>query len=87
VREETGHRAGRLDPLGWIWTTPGFTDERIWLYLATELQAAEQRLDHDEVLTVARMPLDEAIALARGGEIVDAKSVCALARAAHRLGA
>jgi len=82
VEEETGHRAGRLDPLGWIWTTPGFTDERIWLFLARDLTVTEQRLEHDEVLTVERLPIAEAAARAAAGEIVDAKSVCALLRAA-----
>lgn len=37
LEEETGFVAGALQPLGWIWTTPGFTGERIWLYLATDL--------------------------------------------------
>ena len=86
VEEETGHRAGSLEPLGWIWTTPGFTDERIWLYLARDLTATEQRLEDDEVLTVERVPLAEAVERAAGGEIADGKSVCALLRAARVLG-
>jgi ADP-ribose pyrophosphatase len=81
VEEEVGHRAGTLTPMGWIWTTPGFTDERIWLYLATDLAPGEQALEDHEVLTVERMPLDDAIAMAQSGEIHDAKSVCALLRA------
>jgi ADP-ribose pyrophosphatase len=85
VEEETGHRPRTLAPLGWIWTTPGFTDERIWLFLATDLAPTRQDLQHDEVLTVERLPLAEAVARAERGEIVDAKSVCALLRAAHRL--
>jgi ADP-ribose pyrophosphatase len=80
VEEETGHRAGTLVPLGWIWTTPGFTDERIWLYLATDLAPTRQALQSDEVLSLERYPLDEAIAMAERGEIQDAKSVCALLR-------
>ena len=35
--------------MGWIWTTPGFSDERIWLYLARDLEASTQRLEQDEV--------------------------------------
>ena len=80
VQEETGYLPGELKPLGWIWTTPGFTDERIWLFLATRLVPARQDLQHDEVLTVERLPLADAVARARSGEIVDAKSVCALLR-------
>lgn len=81
VEEETGYRAGRLVSLGWIWTTPGFTDERIWLYLARDLTATRANLQADEVLTVEKLPLDEAARRAASGEIVDAKSVCALLRA------
>ena len=81
VEEETGFRPGRLIPMDWIFTTPGFTDEKIWLYLALDLTPTQQELQHDEVLTVERMPLDEAVRLAGQGEIRDGKSVCALLRA------
>jgi ADP-ribose pyrophosphatase len=86
LQEETGFQAAALQPLGWIWTTPGFTDERIWLYLATGLSAGRQALDDDEMLTLARMPLVQAVTMAAGGEIVDGKSVAALLRASSRLG-
>ena len=82
TEEEVGYQTGRLDPLGWIWTTPGFTDEVIWLYLARDLVPGSQNLDGDEVLSVERMPLEEAVSKAHQGEICDGKSVCALLRAA-----
>jgi ADP-ribose pyrophosphatase len=84
VEEETGYRSGRVEPLGWIWTTPGFTDEKIWLFAARDLTPTRSSLQDDEVLTVERMPLQDAVRKALGGEIVDAKSVCALLRAASR---
>jgi ADP-ribose pyrophosphatase len=83
VEEETGYRAGRLEPLGWIWTTPGFSDEKIWLFLARDLTRTQASLQSDEVLTVMRLPLEEAARMALEGEIQDAKSVCALVRAAR----
>ena len=83
VEEETGYRAGRLQPLGWIWTTPGFSDEKIWLFRASDLERAEASLQADEVLTVVRLPLADAVRRALEGEIQDAKSVCALLRAAR----
>jgi ADP-ribose pyrophosphatase len=86
LEEETGYRPGELQPLGWIWTTPGFTDERIWLYLATGLAAGRQALDRDELLAIERVPLARAVAMAASGEMVDGKSVAALLRAAGRLG-
>jgi len=87
LEEEAGMRAGRLSPLGWIWTTPGFTDEKIWLFLARDLAPATQRLDADELLSLERLPLSRAVELALQGEIVDAKSVCALLRARQVIGA
>jgi ADP-ribose pyrophosphatase len=85
TEEEVGYRPGRLISLGWIWSTPGFLDEKIWLYLATDLQETEQAMDHDEVLEIERMPLQEAIDKAVRGEIHDGKSACALLRAAYHL--
>lgn len=78
VEEEVGHRAGRLVRLGSIVTTPGFTDEVIHLYAALDLTPVAQNLDHDEVLTVERVTLRRALEMIRAGEIVDAKSICAL---------
>ena len=84
VEEETGYRAEHLESLGWIWVTPGYSDEKIWLYLARKLTPTERALQPDEVLTVETWPLGEAVRRAESGEIVDAKSVCALLRAASR---
>ena len=84
VEEETGYRPGRLEPLWWIWTTPGFTDEKIWLFLARDLAPTRSSPQGDEVLTIEKIPLEEAVRRAVSGEIVDAKSVCALVRAASR---
>ena len=85
VEEETGTRTGALIYLGWIWTTPGFTDEKIWLFLARDVTAGTQDLQPDESLTVERVPIAQAIEMARKGEIADAKSVCALLRAEPHL--
>lgn len=87
VEEETGFSVGELLSLGWIWTSPGFTDERIWLYLATGLRKVAQSLEPDEVLTIQQLPLVRVVEMARGGDVTDAKSVCALLRALHYLDA
>jgi ADP-ribose pyrophosphatase len=84
VEEEVGHRAGRLDRTGAIYTTPGFTDEVIHLYVARDLVPVRQSLDHDEVLTVERLPFRRALEMIRTGDIVDAKSICALMLARDR---
>ncbi len=78
IEEEVGQRAGRLVPLGAVLTTPGFTDEVIWLYEAHDLQQGRQALEEDEVLEVVRVPFDEAVRMTVSGEIRDAKSICAI---------
>ncbi len=82
LREETGLEAAELRPLTSIWTTPGFTDERIHLFLATGLTAGETRYDADEFMETVTMPFSEALAKVRDGEITDAKTVCTLLYAA-----
>ncbi|GBD25802.1 ADP-ribose pyrophosphatase [bacterium HR30] len=85
LKEEAGLAAARLTYLGWIFTTPGFTDEKIHLYLAEELSPAPQRLEHDEVISCERVSLEEAVAMVIRGEIVDAKSAIALFLAAQHI--
>ncbi|HEV8240838.1 MAG TPA: NUDIX hydrolase [Thermoanaerobaculia bacterium] len=85
LEEEAGVRAATLRELGSIFVSPGFCDERIWLFLATDLVPTEQRLEADEVLAVERVPLAEAERRALDGELVDAKSTVAILRAAALL--
>jgi ADP-ribose pyrophosphatase len=86
LEEETGYVAGELTELGWVWSSPGFCTERIWLYLARGLTAARQRLEEDEVLSLEQKPWREVLDLVERGEVHDAKSISALLLAAHRLG-
>jgi ADP-ribose pyrophosphatase len=86
LEEEAGRRAGRLVDLGWIWTTPGFTDERIHLFAAFELEPVPQRPEQDEVIEVVPTSLERALELVWSGELNDAKSAMALLRAARHLG-
>jgi ADP-ribose pyrophosphatase len=85
LEEEAGCRAGRLVELGWIWTTPGFTDERIFLFAAFDLEQVPHRRDADEVIETLRIGFDEALALVWRGELNDAKSSLALLHAARHL--
>jgi ADP-ribose pyrophosphatase len=86
LEEEAGQRAGRLVELGWIWTTPGFTDERIHLFAAFELRPGIHAPDPDEVIEPVRMTLSAALELVFRGELRDAKSSLALLHAARHLG-
>lgn len=78
LEEETGFVPGELHRLTTIYTTPGFTDERIHLFLATNLSRGEANLDQDEFVEVATMPLSDAMAGIRDGRIIDAKSLAAV---------
>jgi ADP-ribose pyrophosphatase len=76
--EETGVTARRLERLTSIWTTPGFTNEVIHLYLATGLTTGEPSRERDEFIEVVPQPLSRVLALIRDGEIRDAKTVVAI---------
>ena len=78
LREEAGLMARQWDQLGTIVTIPSFCDERITLFLARDLTAAERKLDYDEVINVDRVPLDEALRMISRSEIIDAKTIAAL---------
>lgn len=85
LTEETGCRAGRLAKLGAVYTTPGFCNETIHLYLADRLEPAEQHLDTDEFLDLVRIPLDRVRDMIARGEIHDAKTLAAFAIAGDSL--
>lgn len=82
LQEETGLVAGRMTRLTSIYTTPGFTDEVIHLFLAEDLSQGKLSLDADEFIEAAPVPLSEALRMVRDGEITDAKTVSTLMYAA-----
>ncbi len=87
LREETGCTAERVEPLTTIYTTPGFTDERIHLFMATGLTRGESRTESDEFIEVVTLPLSDVLQLIDRGEIVDGKTMIAILFAAgFRLG-
>jgi len=78
--EEVGRCAAQITPLGGFWSTVGFCDEYIHLFLGKELTVAEQALELDEVIELCPMPLDEALQRVNNGEIHDSKTQLALLR-------
>jgi ADP-ribose diphosphatase len=78
LEEEIGCRASSFTHLLSFFTTPGFTDEVIHVFLATGLTPGTQHLDHDEVLEVVEMSLAEAIARVQDGTIRDGKTIVGL---------
>jgi len=79
--EETGMKAETFVPKGWIYPSPGYTDERIWLYRAEGLSpCSDYGMDDDEVIEVVRVPVRELQAMIADGRIVDAKTICLACR-------
>ncbi|HEX6730023.1 MAG TPA: NUDIX hydrolase [Pyrinomonadaceae bacterium] len=86
LEEELGLIAGRLEKLSEFFVSPGFCEEKMWVYLATELTTATQRLEDDEILEVVRIPFSQALEMVTDGEIEDAKTIIGLMLAAPRIG-
>jgi len=78
--EETGYRAGKIEPMGGFFTSPGFCDEYLHLFLATRLEPCESEPDTDEQIEVHVMTLEDALSRIETGEIVDAKTIVGLVR-------
>jgi ADP-ribose pyrophosphatase len=78
LTEETGAIAGRIEHLTTVYTTPGFTDEQIHLFVASDIEPGEPNREADEFIEVKAVPLSETLAMIKEGEIVDAKSIVAL---------
>jgi ADP-ribose pyrophosphatase len=86
LEEEIGVRAGRLEKLSEFFTTPGFCEEKLWVYLATALTETRQNLEGDEMLEIVRVSFPRAFEMIVDGEIEDAKTIIGLLLAAQRLG-
>ena len=82
LKEETGCSAGEVEHLFTMYTTPGFTDERIHLFMATQLVAGETKHEADEFLELQPMLLSRALQMVEAGEIQDAKTALGLLFAA-----
>ena len=83
LKEETGLEAENWLHLTDTFTTPGFSNERISLYLARELRQSDACPDEDEFLNLVKLPFQEALAMVLRGEIRDAKTQIAISMASH----
>jgi ADP-ribose pyrophosphatase len=85
--EEAGLSAGALEPLATFHNAPGYCDESVAVYLATELSDVEDDRQgvEEQVMTVDRIPLAEALAWVDEGRITDAKTIIGLSALARRL--
>jgi len=76
--EETGYLAGRLKPIGNFYTSPGILSEKMYAFVAYDLEKQQQALEEGEEIEVESATLDDAIDMIRRGEIHDGKTVAAL---------
>lgn len=81
LTEETGYSCKDLIPLGSIFTTAGFSDEKIWLFLALDVEKGVPQPDEDEFLSVLSVGWESLLDQAERGEIDDAKTLALLLRA------
>lgn len=75
LEEETGLKAGKMEKILSFYSAPGFTDEKITIFLATNLSKGEKNFDEDELLETIKMPLSNAFQFIKNGLIIDGKSI------------
>lgn len=80
LQEETGYSAQHWDTLGHLYPTPGYTNEILYLYLASGITKGEQRLDDGEDIKVRWVPLDEVREMIDNDGINDAKTIVSIFR-------
>lgn len=78
LKEEVGYRSGDVRHLMDFYCSPGFCDENLSLYLATDVEVGDQELDEGEFLELIWVPFEDAVDMALKGEFGDAKSVAGI---------
>src|SRR4030042_4689127 len=75
LKEEIGAAGGKLIHLSTFYTSPGFCDEILYLYLAIDFERKENNLDEDEFLTIVELKLKDALVYIKNGKIKEAKTI------------
>ena len=84
--EEIGYRTASVESLGFIYSSIGFCNEKIHLYIASQLEKTSTALEPDEFIEPQIMPLEQALQMIESGQIIDAKTQITLLRYALRQG-
>ena len=88
VQEEAGVKASRMENLGFAFMVPGYSDEIIHFFFATELEDVSMKHDHDEVILSAQwFSKEQILTMIEKGHLTDGKTLLGLYRAFHHLGA
>ena len=85
LQEESGFTGQRFEKIGEISIGPGYSDERIHLFLATDLIPCEQKLDEDEYLEIHSFNFEEVMKMIERGDIQDATTIVGLNMASGKL--
>ena len=80
-QEETGYIAKTWKSLGYIYTTPGICDEKLYLYHAKDLTYTKPNPDEGEIIQALEYNINDVFKMIKNGEINDSKTLCALLRA------
>jgi ADP-ribose pyrophosphatase len=78
LQEEINYKPGKLRKLGYIYLTPGYSNEKIYLFEATDLEPSEKNTEEDENIKVVKLKIKEALFRINSGEIKDGKTVIAI---------
>lgn len=81
MEEETGYCANKWSELGYVYTSPGYSDEKLYLYKAEDLEFTKCHPDEGEILEPLEFEYEDVIKMIKNGEICDAKTLCAILRA------
>lgn len=81
LEEETGYCAKKWTDLGFVYTSPGYSDEKLYLYKAENLYFTQCNPDEGEILEPLEIKIDDALKMIKNGKINDAKTLCAFLRA------
>ena len=81
LEEETGYCANKWTPLGYVYTSPGYSDEKLYLYKAEDLEFTHCHPDEGEIIEAFEYKFEDVLKMVDNGEINDAKTLCALLRA------
>ena len=86
LEEEIGVRAGKIQKLTEFYVSPGFLSEKMFVFLATDLEEVGQKLEEDELLSIERLSFPQIFELIKSGELEDAKTMLGLILAGARFG-
>ncbi len=81
LEEETGYCANKWTNLGYVYTSPGYSDEKLYLYKAEDLEFTHCHPDEGEIIQAFEYKYDDVLKMITNGKINDAKTLCAILRA------